>query len=251
VKYDESNANGESIMDSTNGRPSAEKLWIYLVLPAVILNLGAFFTYGAYYALYYTQPGLVAGISPGAVRAATDILIFVVEWAFAISIILRYRREGLPLMRLIAPKGNPTHFHWRPALLLFAGWNLLFVLYMLILNKMYSSATDIYQGLSFGIRLIQIILVPITAASCEELIWRGYIPTQMEMRGYRFWPIVLLSSLSFALIHGIFLVDKIIVTFLLGILSTVYYLKERNLAPLIITHWFVDLWSFGWFMFLS
>ncbi|MBN2146895.1 MAG: CPBP family intramembrane metalloprotease, partial [Anaerolineales bacterium] len=62
-------------------------------------------------------------------------------------------------------------------------------------------------------------------------------------------PVVLLSSLSFAAIHGVFLPDKLLVTFLLGIISTVYYLKERNLAPLMLTHWFVDMWSFGLFMF--
>ncbi len=224
-------------------------MWVYTVLPPIILNLGSFFTYGVYYALFYAQPNLVAGIAPGAVRAATDILIFLVEWAFAISIILRFRRLGLPLKQLIAPLGSLWSFRWRPALLLFASWNGLFALYMLALSKFYPSVSDVYQGLSIGVRLLQIILIPLTAAFCEELIWRGYIPTRMELRGHRFWGIVLLSSLSFALIHGVFLVDKLIITFVLGVMSTFYYLKERNLVPLMFTHWVVDLWSFGLFMF--
>jgi len=226
-----------------------EKLWVYMVLLPIILNLGSFFTYGIYYALFYARPDLVAGIAPGAARAATDVLIFIVEWTFAISIILRCRRSGLPLKQLISPQGSLWSFRWRPALLLFASWNGLFALYMLGLSKFYPSVSDVYQGLSMGVRLLQIILIPLTAAFCEELIWRAYIPTRMELRGHRFWSIVLLSSLSFALIHGVFLVDKLIITFVLGVMSTLYYLKERNLVPLMFTHWVVDLWSFGLFMF--
>ena len=230
-------------------KSQTEKLWVYTVLPPLILNIGSFFTYGAYYALNYTQPEWVAGITPGAVRAATDILIFVVEWAFSIAIILRYRKSGLSLTRLIAPEGNPRCFRWDPTLLLFVGWNLLFALYMLVMSRLYPTVTDVYQGLSLEIRLLQLTLIPVTAAFCEELIWRAYIPTRMELHGYRFWPVVLLSSLSFATIHGIFLPDKLLVTFLLGVLAAVYYLKERNLIPVIFTHWFVDVWSFGLFMF--
>ncbi len=147
-----------------------EKLWIYTVLPPLILNIGSFFTYGAYYALYYTHIEWVAGITPGAVRAATDILIFVVEWAFSISIILRYRRSGRLLMRLFALEWNLRYFRWRPALFLFLGWNLLFTLYMLIMNRLYPNVTDVYQGLPLRVRLLQLTLIPFTAAFCEELI---------------------------------------------------------------------------------
>ncbi len=228
---------------------SGSRLWVYAVFPAFILNLGSFLTYGVYYALYYVQPETVSGITTGAVRAATDILIFIVEWVFAISIIVQYYRAGLSIKQMIVPHGNISRIHWLSAILLFACWNMLFALYMLALRKFYPSITDVYQGLPFWVRLVQLILIPITAAFCEELIWRGYIPTQMELRGFRFWPVVFLSSLSFATIHGIFLPDKLLVTFLMGTVATVYYLKERNLAPLMITHWIVDLWSFGLFMF--
>jgi len=225
------------------------RIWVYAVLPALILNLGSLLTYGLYYSLYYIQPEMVSRITTGAVRAATDILIFIVEWIFAISVIGHYRSAGLSIKQMLAPHGDISRFRWLPSTILFASWNLLFALYMLVLGKLYPAVTDVYQGLPFGVRLIQLTLIPITAAFCEELIWRGYIPTQMELRGYRYWPVVLLSSLSFAAIHEVFLPDKLLVTFLLGIISTVYYLKERNLVPLMLTHWFVDLWSFGLFMF--
>lgn len=52
-------------------------------------------------------------------------------------------------------------------------------------------------------------------------------------------------SLSFALIHGIFLVDKLAVTFVFGIITGWYYWKERNLIPVMIAHWFLDVWGFG------
>ena len=39
-------------------------------------------------------------------------------------------------------------------------------------------------------------------------------------------------------------------TLLFGIVTGYYYVRERNLIPLMITHAMVDLWSFGWFLFL-
>ena len=39
-------------------------------------------------------------------------------------------------------------------------------------------------------------------------------------------------------------------TFLFGIVTGYYYVRERNLIPLMITHAVVDFWSFGWFLLL-
>jgi len=89
-----------------------------------------------YYALYYAQMEIVSGISTGVVRAVTNILIFLVEWVFAISVIAHYRRAGLSIKQVIAPQGDAKRFRWQPAALLFASWNLLFALYLVILNKL-------------------------------------------------------------------------------------------------------------------
>ena len=97
--------------------------------------------------------------------------------------------------------------------------------------------------------ILFMLFVPITAAFTEELIWRGHIISGFELRGKSSWVALLLSAISFALIHGVFLPDKLLVTFILGIVTGIYYLRERSLLPIMVTHWFVDVWSFGIFFF--
>jgi len=47
-----------------------------------------------------------------------------------------------------------------------------------------------------------IIMISVTAAFCEELIWRGYVITRLEARGRSRWSAMILATVSFALIHA-------------------------------------------------
>ena len=49
------------------GGQRRERLWIYAVLPAVLLNLAACAIFGAYYGLAAQRPELVAAIGQGQV----------------------------------------------------------------------------------------------------------------------------------------------------------------------------------------
>jgi membrane protease YdiL (CAAX protease family) len=176
-------------------------------------------------------------------------IIFLVEWLFALGIVSWLRRNGLPLRELIKPAGSPTLFHWGPALAMGLGINLVFVGYFFIAARIYGDFGASYRGLPVWAQVFQLVFLPITAAFCEELIWRGHILTQLELRGFSAWKAILLMSLSFALIHGIFLPDKLAVTFLVGIITGWYYWKERNLIPIIIAHCLLDVWGYGIFVF--
>jgi membrane protease YdiL (CAAX protease family) len=44
---------------------------------------------------------------------------------------------------------------------------------------------------------------------------------------------------------GVFLPDKLLLAFLIGIIAGSYYVRERNLLPLMITHFVADVWTFG------
>jgi len=59
------------------------------------------------------------------------------------------------------------------------------------------------------------------------------------------WRAIIYSSISFAFIHGVILVDKLVVTFLLGIIAGLYYVKERNLPVLLVSHVILDVITFG------
>lgn len=231
-----------------NTRLSArqDKLWAYMILPIVVLLGGGILTCGTYYALAAVQPDLVASIPQGQVTFGLYVFIQVVEWAFAISVIRQVRRGGGSAMDLIAPQGDPWRWRWLPAVLVFVGFNGLMAVFISIVRAVAGLA--MYEGMYLWQRLFFVTVVPITAGFCEELIWRGYIITRLEARGRGRWATILLAALSFAFIHGS--PFHWLLTLPLGILTGYYYVKERKLVPLMISHAVADLWTFGWFLFL-
>jgi membrane protease YdiL (CAAX protease family) len=230
-------------------RLESRRLKLYTWLPAIILNLVSACLFGVFYAAMYAYGAAAAGpLTPGKMQFWLSVFIFIVEWSFAISLILSLRRSGITLRQLIAPQDELLGFYWLPAALLFIAINLLMLLYMFGLKALYGSLG--YEDLANWQRVAMIILIPITAAFCEELIWRGYVLPGWLSTGKR-WFAILLSALSFALIHGIFLPDKLLMTFIFGIITAYFYTRERNLLPLFFTHWFVDLWSYGWLLFFA
>ena len=226
-----------------------ERLWVYTLLPALILNIWSLLIYIPYYALLAVRPEIVSGITPGQITLLSYSGVVVIEWGFALSIIYRSLQAGIPLRRVVAPSGSFLSFRWYPALALFLFWNALFAIYFRFAERLYGDLSGAYAGIGGWEKILFVLIVPLSAAFCEELIWRGYIPPHLEAKGYRTPSVILLASLSFALIHGVFLVDKVFMTFILGIAATYYYIRERNLLPLFITHWVADFWSFSLLMF--
>lgn len=229
---------------NSNPRP----LWIYSVLPPVILNIGAILIFGSYYALQATQPDTVASITPAQVQFLAYVFVFVVEWIFAILLLRQRAAEGKTLASLIAPDGQILGFKRLSALGLFIVFNLLFILYIPFVTAMYGRWPSL-SDLALWQRLFMILAVPIQAAFCEELIWRGHIIPELKTHGRSDLAAIVLSAISFSLIHGIFLIDKLLLTFILGLVTGFYYLRERNLIPLMFSHYIVDLWTFAYTVF--
>jgi len=164
-------------------------------------------------------------------------LVFIIEWVVAFIVIGRLRRQGLPLKGFIMPR---KEFKWIPAFLVFVSLNMLLIVYLL-----YPLIPIPSMGhLSLLQLLFFLALLPVTAGFVEELIWRGYFIEKLLAKGYSEWKTILFSSISFAFIHGL-LVDKLIVTFLFGLIAGIYYLRERNLVVLMGTHTVVDIVGFA------
>lgn len=225
------------------------KLWVYAVLPPVILNVVAIIIFGGYYALQATRPTLVAWIRPEQVQFGVYVVIFVVEWVFALLLLRQGRAKGRGLTSLIAEGGEIWGFRWPMAVLLFVVFNALFVAYVPLVSAMYGQWPRLHD-LAMWQRVFLVVAVPFQAAFCEELIWRGHIITGLISRGKPKFAAILLSGISFALLHGIFLPDKLLLTFLIGIVAGVYYVRERNLLPLMISHFVADVWTFALSAFL-
>jgi len=59
-----------------------------------------------------------------------------------------------------------------------------------------------YEGLRTWQLLLFVTLIPVSAGFCEELIWRGYAIQRLKARGRGRWSTILISAVSFALIHS-------------------------------------------------
>lgn len=228
---------------------SEDRLWAYLIVPVVLLQLASSFAYGTYFALTAVRPEVAARLPAGQVTFGLYALIAVVEWSLALSIIRRLRRAGSSWMELVAPGGAPWRFRWFPAALMFAGANVIMAAMMVMLAALQSASPDFsyYEGLRTWQLLLFVTAIPVSAGFCEELIWRGYVITRLEARGRGRWNTILISAVSFALIHSPLHWPF---TFLFALVAGYYYTRERNLLPLMIAHAIVDFWSFGWFLLL-
>lgn len=226
------------------------RVWSFIVWPPIVLNVGSLLIVGGMYAFRYMTtappPPEPIQIGQGQIQFALSVFIFVVEWSFAFWLLYTYRKAQASLRALFSHTGALFTFRRGPAVLLFVLSNALFAAYM---RYLMATMPDLnYRDMSMLQSVLFIALIPVTAAFTEELIWRGHIITCLERRGNRAGVALLISALSFALIHGIFLPERLLVTFLLGIITGMYYIRERALLPLMLTHWFMDVWSYGIFV---
>jgi membrane protease YdiL (CAAX protease family) len=164
----------------------------------------------------------------------------------------RYRSSTHTVRELMAPEvaeHKPESFNWQAALLMTVAFNAVFAVYIILLRL---GRPDLdYTGLAAWQKGFMLVLTPLTAAFTEELIWRGHLITGWMSRGKSAWQAVVLSALSFSMIHGVFLPARLMVTFLIGLIAGAYYVQERRLLPLMAAHWLVDVWSFALFLFLD
>jgi membrane protease YdiL (CAAX protease family) len=164
--------------------------------------------------------------------------VVIIHWALFYFILRRLGTNGV--RELIKPKRN---IRWFPSIIVFVSLNLLFVGYM-VLALVYGrippwGRVDVLQIVFY------IALNSITAGFVEELIWRGYFIERLIATGRTEWKAIIYSSVSFAFIHGVVVWDKLIVTFVWGIIAGCYYIRERNLPVLMATHIIIDMIAFG------
>jgi len=201
-----------------------------------------------YFPVVYNSVGLVSVFllfafspkhvaEPEILNAVLYLGVVMTHWALFYVIVRRLGIDGVK--KLIEPKNR---FRWLPSTLVFVSLNVLFISYM-VLALAYGriprwGSMDALQILFY------IFLNPITAGFVEELIWRGYFIEKLIATGKTERRAIVYSSISFALIHGFIIVDKLIVTFVWGIISGAYYVRERNIPVLMATHIVVDVIAF-------
>ena len=166
-------------------------------------------------------------------QRASDILgiaLLFIEVAALILVILFLRRENITLGAIINFQRNKTPLYLRTGLLallptLIAGW-------LFVRAQAWSGVETNLSQFSRSEIALWFILIPVAASFLEETIWRGYaVP---RLRGT--WRSVLLSSLSFALFHGIFNPSVLVATFAQGIIWGWAYRRTESAVPGIALH---------------
>jgi len=204
-----------------------------LIYFPIIYNVAGLLAIGI---LYTVSPRIL--VEPDALNTVLYLVVFITHWLLVYFVGGRIGMHGVK--ELIVPKKK---LRWPPSLLVFISLSVLFTTYMVL-------------GLTYGripawgsLNFLQITfffgLAPLTAGFVEELIWRGYFMKKLLAMGKTESKAVILSSISFAFIHGFFVFDKLIVTFLFGIIAGTYYVRERNLPVLMASHVITDIVAFA------
>lgn len=166
--------------------------------------------------------------------------VFITHWLLVFLVIRRLKRQDLSLKEFIVPRKKTRIF---PAILVFVSLNAPFTAYMVL--ALTFGRIQPWRNLNAFQLVYFIAAQPLTAGFVEELIWRGYFVEKLLRMGNSEWRSIIFSSISFAFIHGFWLVDKLAVTFLFGIIAGAYYVRERNLVVLIVTHVTLDIIAFA------
>jgi len=215
--------------------PEKDKSWRNLIyFPIIYYIISLFFVIS----LFAISPEYLADYEK--LNTVLYSAVFITHWLLAFIVIRRLKRQDLSLKEFIAPKKKTRIF---PAILVFVSLNALFTAYM-VLALTYGRIQP-WRNLN-AFKLVYFVAAhPLTAGFVEELIWRGYFVEKLLKMGNSEWRSIIFSSISFAFIHGFWLVDKLAVTFLFGIIAGAYYVRERNLVVLMVTHITLDIVAFA------
>jgi membrane protease YdiL (CAAX protease family) len=187
-------------------------------------------------ALYAASPGHTP--ESETLNAVLYTGVLVTHWIIAIIVTRRIGVEGV--RELIRPKKRTS---WQAAALVFAALNALFTTYIVL--GLRTGRIPTMAGPSVPQAMFYLVVNPLTAGVVEELVWRGHLIEGLLATGRTEARAILLSSVSFAFIHGFFLVDKLLVTTIFGAIAGLYYVRERNLTVLIATHITLDVIAFS------
>lgn len=203
--------------------------------------------------LLFAANGIVTLITGSYTQALmwTSVTIVIVDLV-SIAVIARLlRRRGRRLRELIDARLRDT------------GWALLCTLLLVIgfLAANFIGNLIAYQGpppVSSGtfhpplwLGLWTLIVMPVTIAFAEELLYRGWAQTELTGRTNRVGGL-LIMAVFFGLQHAALTpldpqaqVARFVNTFLAGLVFGALYLWRRRLWPLIFSHWVLDVIGLG------
>jgi membrane protease YdiL (CAAX protease family) len=230
------------VLNRRGGNP-----WHYIILPVVILNLATLLTL-AIYSIVTSQPFTIYGTGGQQPLFWMYLISALSMWGLALFAIVKLKREGSSISKLIAPGGNPLKLKWQSALVLLLFIILLYAV-QIAFSVLFTGPRVPHDDLMGWQRLALVTFLPISFGYTEELFWRGFVVTRLRTNGISSPGSVLFSALAFSFARGIIFPGGIVLAFLLGSATAVYYIRERNLLPLMFGHALADAMWLGFSFF--
>ncbi len=162
-------------------------------------------------------------------------------WAIVLIVLLALWREKSNLTSI--GMGLPTLTHVGIGILFFIGSSIVLMLLQLIITALgipFSNNTD--QILEIAVdHMWWWLIISITAAFCEEIIYRGYLMTRVKGLTRSGWAIpIIASTLAFASGHFYQGIGGAIVIGTYGLLFCGLYIMTGSIWPGIIAHFIQD-----------
>lgn len=104
---------------------------------------------------------------------------------------------------------------------------------------------------ALGISLFKLagVVVGVVGAIVEECVFRGYLITELERLKVSTLAQILVSGVSFGIIHIGFDFAGVIITFLMGlVMAAAYIIGKRSLTPSIVSHALINILIEPWLL---
>nr|MBN2278396.1 CPBP family intramembrane metalloprotease [candidate division Zixibacteria bacterium] len=166
----------------------------------------------------------------------------IMQWLFFALIFLTVYREKTGMTGIGFKRIRPIDFLWAIAFLLVA--NLLMAVIALLfslINIEIPGELGLILPTDSTERIFWVIL-SLTAAICEETVFRGYLLTRLKIfAGTRGWVLpIILSSLSFGAGHTYQGIGGFVLMSIYGSFFALLYIRTGSIWPAIIAHFFQD-----------
>lgn len=210
-------------------------------------------------ALLFIGDGVAYGVAAGsdveyiqALLYSSNVWIVAVDIISVLVVVGLLRRQGRTLRDLIGGFRGAD-----------VGWGLLVLVIagITLLAGTFIGNLVVFQGpppmpeqtvhAPLWLGLWSLVLMPVTIAVAEEVVYRGYAQGELARRGGRA-AAVLVPALFFGLQHAAIsatgwddMLARVIGTFIAGVVFGLLRVWLKRLAPLIIGHWLVDVIGLG------
>ena len=164
------------------------------------------------------------------------------------------RSEGESFKNIIGPFKNKT---WLSIIIIISLIGLSMLLFQIVEpimsdvlygHGMWNQMINEYKRIPLTLALYGILITPLTAGICEEIIWRGYLQTRLihKLKGKTLIAIIIQAAL-FGLWHSISI--HTLFTAIFGFIYGLIFMKTKKLIPIMVSHWLSDIIGFSFMYF--